>query len=151
MPHLRRNFPNSVYFCAAFNFGPDVWTFKHRDIMDLPIAWCTIQAGGSFDPKKGGHFIIWELKLVIEFPPGSLILISSATFTHSNIPVAEGDWRVPFTQFAPGGLFRYVEYGYRTKKVLIEEDPALYEEVCRLRSTRWQTHLGLLSKLDMQE
>ncbi|KAK6992243.1 hypothetical protein R3P38DRAFT_3331378 [Favolaschia claudopus] len=32
-PDLRRLFPNSVFSCAAFNFGVNVWSFKHRDMV----------------------------------------------------------------------------------------------------------------------
>ncbi|KAJ7310669.1 hypothetical protein DFH08DRAFT_718672, partial [Mycena albidolilacea] len=31
-PELRRPFVGSIFSCPAFNFGPNVWTFKHRDI-----------------------------------------------------------------------------------------------------------------------
>lgn len=105
MPELRRIFDRSVFPTAAFNFGPNVWTYKHRDVLNCPFGWCAIQALGRFDPTKGGHLVLWELGLVIEFPPGSLILIPSATTTHSNTPIAEGDVRASFTQYCPGGLF----------------------------------------------
>ncbi|KAJ7048973.1 hypothetical protein C8F01DRAFT_1213543 [Mycena amicta] len=120
--HLRRPFPSSVFSCAAFNFGPNVWTFKHRDVLNLPFGWCAIQALGKFDPTKGGHLILWDLKLIIEFPPGSLILIPSATLSHSNIPVQKGDERASFTQFTPGGLFRFADNGFRTEEEYAEED-----------------------------
>ncbi|KAJ7843955.1 hypothetical protein B0H13DRAFT_2412152 [Mycena leptocephala] len=90
-PDLRRIFPRSGFSCAAFNFGPNVWTFKHRDVLNLPFGWCAIQAAGPFDPTKGGHLVLWDLMLVIEFPPGALVLIPSATLSHSNVPVQAGD------------------------------------------------------------
>ncbi|KAJ7068933.1 hypothetical protein B0H15DRAFT_807364 [Mycena belliarum] len=93
LPHLQRNFEKSIFSCATFNFGPDVWTFKHRDVLNLPFGMCAVQALGPFDPTKGGHLVLWELKLVIEFPPGALILIPSATMTHSNVPVQAGELR----------------------------------------------------------
>ncbi|KAF8187439.1 hypothetical protein BJ912DRAFT_926686 [Pholiota molesta] len=46
---------------------------------------------------------------------GSLLLIPSATITNSNTPVAPNEARASFTQYAPGGLFRYVGYGFRLK------------------------------------
>ncbi|KAJ7197622.1 hypothetical protein GGX14DRAFT_299518, partial [Mycena pura] len=51
----RRPFPKSAFSCAAFNFGPNAWTFKHRDVLDLPFGWCGIQALGRFNLKKCGH------------------------------------------------------------------------------------------------
>ncbi|KAJ7886875.1 hypothetical protein B0H14DRAFT_2338089, partial [Mycena olivaceomarginata] len=46
---------------------------------------CAIQALGDSDPKKGEHLVLWDLMLVIEFP--LLILILSATLSHTNIPI----------------------------------------------------------------
>lgn len=73
-----------------------MWTFKHKDVRNCPFVWCAIQALGRFDPRKGGHLVLWDLKLIIEFPP---VLIPFATLTHSNIPVADGDVRASFTQY----------------------------------------------------
>jgi hypothetical protein len=148
MPHLRRNFINSPFPAAAFNFGPNVWTFKHRDRLNCPFGWCAIQALGHFDPKVGGHLILWDLKMVIEFPPGALILIPSATIMHSNIPVQQGDRRVSFTQFCPGGLFRYVDNGFRTETELATEDPTAYALMVEMKKSRWKMGLGLFSTLD---
>lgn len=146
-PHLCRIFRKSIYPAAAFNFGPNVWTFKHKDTQNCPFGWCAIQALGRFDPKKGGHLVLWELKLIAEFPPGSLVLIPSATLTHSNIPVADGDCRASFTQYCAGGLFRYVDYGFRRDKQLKKEDPTLHSDLCKLRPQKWQEGLALLSTL----
>ncbi|KAF8158818.1 hypothetical protein K438DRAFT_1986230 [Mycena galopus ATCC 62051] len=43
-----------------------------------------------WDAKKGGHLILWDVKAVVEFPSGALILLPSATIAHSNVPVARG-------------------------------------------------------------
>ncbi|KAJ7799778.1 hypothetical protein B0H14DRAFT_1703105 [Mycena olivaceomarginata] len=53
-PDLKRQFPKSVFSCAAFNLG-NVWTFKHRDVFNLPLGWCAVQSLGNFDPHLGGH------------------------------------------------------------------------------------------------
>lgn len=147
-PHLNRNFAKSVFPCATFNFGPNVWTFKHRDVLNCPFGWCAVQALGNFDHRRSGHMILWELKLIIEFPSGSTILIPSATITHSNIPIAEGDARASFTQFCAGGLFRYVDNGFRTEKALAEQDPEEYQRILSLKETRWQMGLGLFSTIN---
>ena len=63
---------------------------------------------GDFDPTKGSHLVLWECKLVIEFPPGSTILIPSAIITHSNVPIQAGEKRYSVTQYATGVLFRWV-------------------------------------------
>lgn len=145
---LTRNWEKSVFSCATFNFGPNVWTYKHRDILNLPFGMCAVHALGNFDPKKGGHLVLWELKLVIEFPPGALILLPSATITHSNIPVQPGEQRASFTQYTGGGLFRYVDNGFRTEKELAEQDPEEYARVCERKDSRWAMGLDLLSTVD---
>ncbi|KAJ7106235.1 hypothetical protein C8R44DRAFT_638622, partial [Mycena epipterygia] len=147
-PDLQRNFAKSVFSCATFNFGPNVWTFKHRDVLNVPFGWCAVQALGLFDPRKGGHLVLWDLKLVIEFPAGSTILLPSATIAHSNLPVQKGDQRASFTQYTSGGLIRFVDNGFRTEKDLAEEDPAEYERISALKEARWQMGIGLLSTVD---
>ncbi|KAJ7801387.1 hypothetical protein B0H14DRAFT_2386470, partial [Mycena olivaceomarginata] len=148
LPDLRRPFVGSIFSCAAFNFGPNVWTFRHRDVLNLTFGWCAIQALGDFDPTKGGHLVLWDLKLVIEFLPGALVLIPSATLSHSNIPVQPGDTRVSFTQFTAGGLFRYVDNRYRTEGELAEEDPAGYAHLVEEKRSRWEMGLQMFSTVD---
>ncbi|KAJ7781734.1 hypothetical protein DFH07DRAFT_764761 [Mycena maculata] len=145
---LKRPFPKSVFSSAAFNFGPNVWTFKHRDVCNLPYGWCAVQALGRFDPTEGGHLIFWDLKMVVEFPSGALILLPSATIAHSNIPVRDGEERVSFTQFTAGGLFRYIDNGCRTQDRLASEDPEKFASLMKLRESRWQDGLALFSTLD---
>ncbi|KAJ7701140.1 hypothetical protein B0H17DRAFT_924760 [Mycena rosella] len=142
LPHLHRNFSGSVFSCAAFNFGPRVCTFRHRDVLNLPFGWCAIQAAGHFDVTKGGHLVLWDLKLAVEFPHGALIFVPSATITHSNVPVGPDETRISFTQFTAGGLMRYVDNGFRTEEQLQEQDP---EEFARLLL---EMGLGLLSTID---
>ncbi|KAJ7773776.1 hypothetical protein B0H14DRAFT_3508724 [Mycena olivaceomarginata] len=146
-PDLKHPFPKSVFACAAFNFG-NVWTFKHQDVCNLPFGWCAVQSLGQFDATKGGHLVLWDLKLVVEFPAGAFVLLPSATIVHSNVPVADGEERMSFTQFSAGGLFRYVDYGCRTTEELATEDPEEYERQMGLRKTRWETGLALFSTLD---
>ena len=60
--------------CATFNFGPSTVSFIHTDPGNLPYGWCPITSLGPFDPKCGGHLILWDLQLVIKFPPGGAVL-----------------------------------------------------------------------------
>ncbi|KAF8076820.1 hypothetical protein FPV67DRAFT_1406050 [Lyophyllum atratum] len=147
LTYLRRIFPESIFPAAAFNFGPDVYTNLHRDCSNVAAGWCAIYALGVFDSKKGGHLVLPDLKIVLEFPPGSLIFIPSATLMHGNIPVQAGDSRVSFTQYCGGGLFRYVDNGYRTETQLRKEDPGEHQRMCALKAVRWKTDLDLYSKL----
>jgi hypothetical protein len=147
MPELKRNFLKSVFTNAALNFLR-VRCKKHKDVLNCPFGWCGIQALGNFDHTKGGHLILWELCLVVEFPPGALILIPSASITHSNTPVSKDEMRHSFTQYCAGALFRYVDYGFRKEADLKKEDPEKFEEILSKREGRWEEGLSLFSKLE---
>ncbi|KAF8879430.1 hypothetical protein CPB84DRAFT_1751652 [Gymnopilus junonius] len=67
-PSLKRPFLNSVFPSTMFNLGPRTVCYPHRDFANLSFGFCAITALGSFNPKKGGHLVLWECGLVIEFP-----------------------------------------------------------------------------------
>lgn len=148
-PNLRRNFTNSIFPCSTFNFGPSTCCFPHVDSNNLPFGWCAITALGDYNPELGGHLVLWDLKLIIEFPPGSTIIIPSATVRHSNTAIHKGETRYSFTQYAAGGLFRWVDHGFQTEGTCtagwsqeqVEED--LAEGACR-----WEEGMQLFSTLD---
>ncbi|KAJ7254621.1 hypothetical protein B0H12DRAFT_1016828 [Mycena haematopus] len=148
LPNLRRPFPKSVFSCVAFNFGPRVRTFKHRDVCNLPFGWCAVQALGQFDATKGGHLVLWDIDLVVEFPAGALILLPSATIAHSNVSVQANEERMSFTQFTAGALFRYVDNGFRTQDELAEKDPAEYQRLMEKKESRWEEGLAMFSKAE---
>lgn len=93
--------------------------------------------------------MLWDLKLVIEFPPGSTILIPSATLRHSNIGIREGERRYSVTQYAAGGLFRWVDQGFQPSKAYYD---GLSAEVKAGMSDagkrRWEMGIGLFSTLE---
>jgi hypothetical protein len=91
---------------------------------------------------------LWDLKLVIEFPAGALILLPSATLAHSNVPVADGQERISFTQYTGGGLFRWIDNGGRTAEQLQREDPAEYARVMARRESRWEEGLSYFSTVE---
>jgi hypothetical protein len=143
-----RNFSGSVFACASMNFGPRVHTFMHRDSLNLPFGWCAVTALGDFDPTKGGHLILWDLKLAIQFPPGSTILIPSATLTHSNTAVRDHESRLSFTQYSAGGIFRWADNGCQTEAELKASDKEGYARMLKLKETRWEMGLAMYSRLD---
>ncbi|KAF8176788.1 hypothetical protein BJ912DRAFT_857245 [Pholiota molesta] len=109
MHRLKRNSPHPLY-----QHLPSSGAELRTKCPDVPSAGVQSRRWGALT-TKGGHLILWEPRLVVEFPPGSLLLIPSATITNSNTPVAPNEARASFTQYAPGGLFRYVGYGFRLK------------------------------------
>ena len=76
--NLEFPFPGSVFPSATYNLGPRTVTYPHLDFLNAAFGWCGITALGSFDYKRGGHLILWDLGLVIKFPPGATIFIPSA-------------------------------------------------------------------------
>ncbi|KAF8200539.1 hypothetical protein K438DRAFT_1582454 [Mycena galopus ATCC 62051] len=113
-------FQNSIWSACTFNLGPRTCTLGHRDFANLVFRWCSITALGNFDFTRGGHLILWDCKLVLEFPPGTTILSPSAAILHSNIPIAAGERRYSFTQYTAGGLFRWVEHGFQIEEEFFE-------------------------------
>lgn len=115
-PHLKRPFLNGIWSAVTFNLGPWTCALGHRDFANLAFGWCAITALGHFDHTEGGHLILWDCKLILEFPPGCTILIPSAAIFHSNIPIREAERRYSFTQYTAGGLFRWVEHGFQSEE-----------------------------------
>ncbi|KAJ7614716.1 hypothetical protein DFH06DRAFT_1274411 [Mycena polygramma] len=148
-PTLRWNFARSVFAACTYNFGPHAITLPHLDYGNLAWGWCAITALGDFDPDVGGHLILWNLKLVIRFPPGSTILIPSAIIRHSNVPVAQHERRFSFTQYTAGGLFRWIRNGYKTD-VAFEESASVAEKAARRADDlkRWEEGVAMYSTVD---
>ncbi|KAI9068801.1 hypothetical protein FKP32DRAFT_1560975, partial [Trametes sanguinea] len=142
---LRRNFPNNVFGAATFNLGPSTISRPHTDHLNLPWGWCAITAVGSFDPTRGGHIILHELRKIIEFPAGSTILIPSAILRHSNTPISTGERRYSFTQYSAGGLFRWVACGFKPAKA---RPRVAAKEAEREGIDRWKRGVGMLSLWD---
>ncbi|KAJ7771241.1 hypothetical protein B0H14DRAFT_2402225 [Mycena olivaceomarginata] len=113
-PSLRPNFLGSVFAACTFNFGRRAICVSHLDFANLAWGWCAITALGNFDPDYGGHLILWDLGLVIRFPPGSTILIPSTLIQHSNVPIRAHEQRGSFVQYTARGLFRWVWNGFKT-------------------------------------
>lgn len=141
-PSLRRNFERNVFANATFNLGPRTVAYKHRDNLNLPWGWCAITAIGSFNPHEGGHLVLWELRMVIEFPPGATVLIPSAIITHGNTSVADTERRYSFTQYSAGGIFRWVDCGYQAVKALPKMRGS---EAERRGAERWKDGVEMMS------
>ncbi|KAJ3718907.1 hypothetical protein C8R42DRAFT_541476, partial [Lentinula raphanica] len=86
----------------------------HRDFLNWPFGWCAITALGKFDPRRSACLVLWELKLIVDFPHAATVLIPSLVITHSNTPVHPNDVRMSFTQYTAGSIFRWVENGCMT-------------------------------------
>ncbi|KAJ3925043.1 MAG: hypothetical protein NXY57DRAFT_907552, partial [Lentinula lateritia] len=147
-PELMPNFDNSVYSCMTVNFGPQTWTYIHTDSKNDPCLPCAVTSGGKYNWKLGGHMVLWDFGVVLEFPPGTTILLSSAFLRHSNIPVSKGETRVSVTQYSAGSIRQWLEYGGRTEEALRTEDPEAYAREMAKRSSRWKDALGMYSTIE---
>ncbi|KAF9062717.1 hypothetical protein BDP27DRAFT_1368616 [Rhodocollybia butyracea] len=92
---IRPNFAAGSFFLGAgFNFGSNVWTFKHQD-----------------KTRSTGRLV------------AATILLSPAVITRSNTIVHPDDQRSSFTRSSAGAVFRWVENGCRTEVNFAEKDP----------------------------
>ncbi|KAI0717867.1 hypothetical protein C8T65DRAFT_571344 [Cerioporus squamosus] len=110
---LKHNFDKTVFTAMTLNLGPQTVTYCHTDNLNVPWGWCAITVIGDYDPKTGGHLILWDLGITVEFPPGSTILIPLAILLHSNDALHEGEHRYSLTQYTAGALFRWEECGFQ--------------------------------------
>ncbi|KAK7022647.1 hypothetical protein R3P38DRAFT_3317727 [Favolaschia claudopus] len=118
-PKLRSNFTNSIFPSVTFNVGPQSASFEHLDDKNRGLGWCAITSAGNFDATKSALLYLKELRLVVDFPSSATSFIPSAVVHHGNTPLASHETRYSITQYAAGGLFRYVQYKFRTAKKVV--------------------------------
>ncbi|THU94601.1 hypothetical protein K435DRAFT_668150 [Dendrothele bispora CBS 962.96] len=146
-PGIRFNWATSIFAAATFNLGPQTITYVHQDYFNYVFGWCAITALGNFDYRQGGHLILWDLHLVIQFPPGSTILIPSAYLRHSNTSIGPNERRYSFTQYTAGGIFRYVEDGMRTRESMSKAERKHREAEVRTRVPKGMNMYSTLKEL----
>ncbi|KAE9391872.1 hypothetical protein BT96DRAFT_1000930 [Gymnopus androsaceus JB14] len=145
-PKLVCWFGGSVFAGCSFNMGPYTVSWPHTDSHNLAFGWCAITALGSFNPDRGGHLILWDLGLIIRFPPGSTILIPSALLTHSNVPIFQGEVRYSIIQYSSSGLFRWVYNGLMSDKDFeARASPEQKQKHKQERKTWWGNGLRMFS------
>jgi hypothetical protein len=146
-PSLERNFEPGVSCFAActFNLGLQTTTLRHRDNKNLLEGMCGVACLGNHDPTKGGHLVLWDLGLVIEFPAGSTILLLSATLEHSNVPIQPGETRCSFVQYSAAGLFRWVENGFCSDESIFTGIQGSIDDWFKVRATRIKTALDRIA------
>lgn len=132
--HLERPFENSIYTTFTANLGPASASKGHYDSQNDAHVMCACTNVGDFDYKKGGHAVLWDLKLIIEFPPGCTALIPSATLRHGNTAIAPGETRYVLVQYINGALFRWVRHGFQLASKLSPEQKATLDGTAEERS-----------------
>ncbi|KAJ7071611.1 hypothetical protein C8F01DRAFT_1111218 [Mycena amicta] len=148
MPALRWPFAGSAFAACTWNFITTVCA-AHVDFANLAWGWCAITALGRFNPDRGGHLIIWCLRLIIRFPPGSTIFIPSTLLMHSNTPIQDGETRSSFVQYSAGGLFRWIDQDFMTQEEFLRTASDAELEAARVRAgTRWAEGIGHFTVID---
>jgi hypothetical protein len=119
-PHKYSNlqcaFPGSIWVACSINMGPRSVLDDHMDVGNAPGVPCAITALGKFDPTKGRHLVLFDLKLIIQFPPSSTILIPSASLRHGNIRVQDSETRYSVFQYMADGLSRHLAWASRFER-----------------------------------
>lgn len=113
---LRRNFDRSVFAAITFNLGPQSCCSAHRDTHNVAYGWCAVTALGDYDPIEGGHLILYDLGLAIQFPPGSTILLPSSVLEHGNALIGVHEKHFSITQYSSGSLFQWVDNNFQSLK-----------------------------------
>jgi len=117
-----------AFSAMTFNFGssPSSCAVPHNDFKNLSFGWCSVTSLGEFDATRGGHLVLWDLGIAIEFPSHSTILIPSAILEHSNTAIQDGENRVSITQYNPAGIFEWIAYGFQPKHIAesVGKEPA---------------------------
>ncbi|KAJ3717010.1 hypothetical protein C8R42DRAFT_697784 [Lentinula raphanica] len=137
-PTLDPNFPGCCFAASTLNF----------ERANLICGECGIHSEGNFDYTKGGHLILWDLKLIVEFPPGCTALIPSALLRHSNTTIRRTETRYSMTFFTASGLFRWRHNNFMSDKDFLAGAPR--EQVTKWNEHRdnlWKTALDLLQGL----
>ncbi|KAK7018524.1 hypothetical protein R3P38DRAFT_3200902 [Favolaschia claudopus] len=119
---LDRN-PQAFFPCEASIFsaatlelgGPHFNIRDHKgDLRDLePAGWNILTALGKYKSFHGGHVIFWQLGLVVQFPPGSSILLPAGLINYSFVKVDPDETRFSLLQWAGGGVRRFLDNGGR--------------------------------------
>lgn len=97
---------------------------------------------------KGGHFVYYDLKLIVEFPSGWTVMLPSATLRHGNTRIQDGERRYSITQYIPGSLFHWVRHKFWLAKDVpdderVELDGTVKDRFCEV----W----GLFSRVNELE
>ena len=113
--------PLGIFPCQMFNVDMQSISQPHTDQGNLAQGWCSIMLLEGFNHTLGGYLVLWDLGLIVQFPPGCTVLIPSSIVCHSNTSLQPGEVRHVIVQYASGRLFRWVYNGLMTDKEWLEQ------------------------------
>ncbi|KAJ7766824.1 hypothetical protein B0H16DRAFT_1717164 [Mycena metata] len=102
---------SSVFSAATVEFGPHLQATNRRHQAG---SWSILVALGKYVGRLGGHIILWDLGLVVAFPPGSCILIPTGIIRYSFVKVRPHETRYSVVQWAGAGIGRWFGNGHRS-------------------------------------
>jgi hypothetical protein len=144
------NIHGTVFETITVNLGPQTVCDDHTDSSNKAAGFCSVTASGNFDDEKGGHLVLWDLKVVIQFPAASTILLPSALLRHSNTVIQPGETRYSITQYTAGSLFRWVDNKMKSDRERVKElskEGWDFRELCN--ENRWDEDLKKFAYLKL--
>jgi hypothetical protein len=137
-------FAGSIYPAVTLDLGPFPIALGRRLHRNAPAVPCTITNLGNFDATRGGHLILFDYGLVIEFSPNSTAQILSGCVRYANTAISGGEYRAAMTQYMSAGLSRHVAYGFRPHDALPKDEA---QALAADGPSRRERVLGMLSTL----
>lgn len=135
---------NLPFAAHAFNLGPYVQCWFHRDSRNFILGICPVLVLGNFNHKTSGHFIMVEARTIIELRPGDIFLLMSSIITHGTAPLRPGEKRLSWTCWTAGGIFRWWAAKKKLVKELSAEEHVAYERAAnQLFVECWEALLTL--------
>lgn len=137
---------------VTVNFGPQAICRTHRDLNNLGWGWCFILLLGKWDPRRGGHIVLHDMKLILEVCAGDVVAIPSASIAHATIPVGKSETRYAVTWYTGMGLFQSVAAGMMSLKKYKGSEGREGEPDGLSAEERWRNGCGMFSTLaELQE
>ena len=67
--------------------------------------------------------------------------------SHGNTPIGDGETQLSIAQYAAGGLFRWVAYGFQSAKMLLKTQAGrkLKKQLDKEAGERWRKGLAMFS------
>ena len=112
---LKNHFPNLSFDATTLNYTPNSVSRPHTDAKNLSFGICAVCPFGTFDHEKSAHFVLTQLRTVIELPAGDTFYIPSATIQHWSCPLYEPEKESRYCAifYSAGSNFRWVANGFK--------------------------------------
>ncbi|TFK61213.1 hypothetical protein BDN72DRAFT_778495 [Pluteus cervinus] len=93
---IKSNFRNSVISSTSFNLEPSAVSIDHTD-GNVGYGLCALASLGSFDRRKSGYLVLFDMGILLEFDSGSIAFLPSGILQHGNTTLQDGEERYSIT------------------------------------------------------